>query len=143
MIPVLVEHVGCGCCFLLYLMPMHMLVFANEIKIFRSMVKERLHDAMVSLIFMCGMTPLDLDDPCYDDLHCDPTLDCTTHIEADFYTCKIQFARVELCCHCAGEFESPVEMNTSLRATEGPYYVVLPICQACLENGFLYHCARG
>ena len=62
-------------------------------------------------------------------------MDCTTHIEADFYTSKVQLARVELCCHCAGEFESPVEINTSLRAPEGPYSVVLPICQACLLDG--------
>ena len=63
-------------------------------------------------------------------------MDCTTHIEADFYTTKIHLARVELCCHCAGEFEFPVEKNTSLRAPpEGPYFIGLPICQVCLENG--------
>ncbi len=68
------------------------------------MAKDRLHDAMDSSIFMCGMTPLDPDDPCYDIFHCDPSLDCTTHIEADLYTSKVQLLRVELCCHCAGEF---------------------------------------
>ena len=81
------------------------------------------------------MTPLDPDDPCYDIFHCHHSLDCTTHIEADLYTYKVQLARVELCCHYASEFESPVEMTTSLRAPEGPYCVVLPIYQVCLENG--------
>jgi hypothetical protein len=30
------------------------------------MVKDMLHDAMDSSIIVCGMTPLDPDDPCYD-----------------------------------------------------------------------------
>ena len=93
-----------------------------------------LHGAMDSSIFICGMTQLDPDDPCYVIFHCGPSLDCTTHIEADFYTSKVQLARVELCCHSAGEFESPEEINTYLRAPEDPYSLVLPFCNICLET---------
>ena len=81
------------------------------------------------------MAPLDPDDPIYDIFQCDPSLECNTHIEANFYTARIQPGRIELCCHCAGEFVSPVELNTNLKHREGPYSVVLPVCKACLENG--------
>ena len=74
-------------------------------------------------------------DPCYDVFHCDPSLDCNAHIEANFYTSKIQPTRVDLCCHCAGEFYSPVELSSSLKAPNGPYSVVLPACKMCLNNG--------
>jgi hypothetical protein len=43
--------------------------------------------------------------------------------------------RVELCCHCAGEFDSPVELNSFLKAPDGPYSVVLPSCKMCFVNG--------
>ena len=49
-----------------------------------SLVKDRLHDAMESSIFICGMAPLDPDDPCYGIFLCDTSLDCDTHVEADF-----------------------------------------------------------
>jgi hypothetical protein len=108
---------------------------AHELHMYRTMARDRLHDAMESPIFVCGMAPLDPDDPCYDVFHCDPSLDCNAHIEANFYTSKIQPTRVELCCHCAGEFDSPVELNSSLKAPDGPYSVVLPACKLCLNNG--------
>jgi hypothetical protein len=38
-----------------------------------SFVKDRLHDAMESSIFICGMAPLDPDDPCYG-------IFCATHL---------------------------------------------------------------
>ena len=53
------------------------------------MVKDGLHDAMDSSILTCGMTPQDPGDPFYDFFNCDPSLNCTTHIEAHFYTSKI------------------------------------------------------
>ena len=43
------------------------------------MARDRLHDAMESAIFVCGMAPLDPDDPFYDVFLCDPALDCNTH----------------------------------------------------------------
>jgi hypothetical protein len=33
---------------------------------------------------------MDPDDPCYDVFHCDPSMDCDTHVEADFYTSGVQ-----------------------------------------------------
>ncbi len=50
------------------------------------------------------------------------------------YTARIRPERIELCCHCVGEFNSPVELSTNLKQPEGPYSVVLPVCKACLEN---------
>ncbi len=41
-----------------------------------------------------------------------------------------------MCCHCAGVFDSPIELNSSLKAPIGPYSVVLPICKACLDDGY-------
>jgi hypothetical protein len=38
---------------------------------------------MESPIFICGMPPLDSDDPIYDIIHCDPSLNCNTHIEVE------------------------------------------------------------
>jgi len=43
--------------------------------------------------------------------------------------------RIELVCLCAGEFDSPVQLNSNLKAPEGPYSIVLPVCKVCLENG--------
>jgi hypothetical protein len=77
-----------------------------------------LRDATESAIFVCGMAPLDFDDPLYDIFQCDPSFSCDTHVEADFYTSRIMPERIELCCHCAGEFESPVELNSNLK--QGP-----------------------
>ena len=103
---------------------------------YHKMAKDRLHDAMESPIFMCGMSPLSPEDLCCDKFQCDPSLDCDTHIEANFYTSAIQRERLELCCHCAGVFfHSPVMMHPSLKAPAGPYYVVLPVCKECLDGG--------
>jgi hypothetical protein len=44
-----------------------------------------LRDAMESTIFVCGMAPLDTDDPTYVMFQRDPSLKCNTHIEADCY----------------------------------------------------------
>jgi len=92
-----------------------------------SYVKDRLHDAMESSIFICGMAPLDPDDPCYGIFECDISLDCETHVEADFYVSGIEPSRKEICCHCAGVCDSLVELNSYLKAPIGPYSVVLPI----------------
>jgi hypothetical protein len=99
------------------------------------MARGKLQDAMESPIYICGMAPLDPDDPCYEIFVCDTTLECDKHVEAEFYVSKIQPSRLELCCYCAGVFNSPIELNTSLKAPEGPYSVVLPICKACMESG--------
>ncbi len=39
---------------------------------YRAMVKDKLHNAMESTIYMCGMAALAHDDPCYDMFQCDP-----------------------------------------------------------------------
>ena len=31
--------------------------------------------------------------------------------------------------------DSPIEMNTDLKALEGPFSLVLPICKACIDSG--------
>ena len=41
----------------------------------------------------------------------------------------------ELCCHCACVLDSPVVMNTHLKAPAGPYSIVLPICNVCIDSG--------
>ena len=108
----------------------------HQLHEYRAMVKDRLHDAMESTIFMCGMAALDFDYPCYDILLCDPSLECDTIVEPEFYVSRIQSRRMGLCCHCAGTLpDSPIEMNSHLKAPEGPYSVVLPICKACMDSG--------
>ncbi len=42
------------------------LVTKEEITNYRAVAKDRLRDAMESTIFVCGMAPLDTDDPMYD-----------------------------------------------------------------------------
>ena len=39
---------------------------------YQKMAQDRLHYAMESPIFMCGMSPLSPEDPCYDVFQCDP-----------------------------------------------------------------------
>jgi len=56
-------------------------------------------------------------------------------VEAEFYVSGIEPSRKELCCHCAGVCDSPIELNSFLKAPIGPYSVVLPICKACLDDG--------
>jgi hypothetical protein len=53
-----------------------------------------LQDALESPIYICGMAPLDLDDPCYEIFLCDTTLDCDKHVESEFYVSKVQPTRV-------------------------------------------------
>ncbi len=101
-----------------------------------SFVKYRLHDAMESSIFICSMDPLDPDDPCYGIFQCDTSLDCDTHVVADFYVSGIEQSRKEMCCLCAGVCDSPIELNSSLKALFGPYLAVLLICKACLDDGY-------
>jgi len=91
------------------------------------------------------MTTLDHDDPCYDMFQCDPSLECDSHVESEFYVSRIHPDRVVLCCHCAGTMlDSPVELHTHLKAPEGSYRIVLPICKACLNSGchIIVHHAR-
>jgi len=64
-----------------------------------------------------------------------PSLDCDAHIESGFYTYEIQPTRIEIYCHCVDKYDSPVELNTALKAPDGPYSVVLPVCEECLANG--------
>ncbi len=54
-----------------------------------SMVKGRLQDAIESPIFICGMAPLDPDDPCHELFFCDTSLDCDSHVEAEFYVSRV------------------------------------------------------
>ena len=56
-------------------------VTAREVQEFRAMLKDKLHDATESDIYMCGMTALNHDDPCYDMFHCDPSLECNSHVD--------------------------------------------------------------
>ena len=83
---------------------------------------------------MCGIAPLDPDDPNFDAFQCEPTLDRDAHIESKFYTSKIQPTRVKICCHFAGKYDSTVELNTDLNTMDVPYSVVLTICEECLAN---------
>ena len=110
-------------------------VTPEEVRQYMAMARGKLQDATESPIYICGMAPLDPDDPCFDIFLCDTTLDCDTHVEAEFYVSKIHPSRLELCCYCAGVFNSSIELNTSLKAPEGPYSLVLPICKACMESG--------
>jgi len=107
----------------------------EDIHDYRRWTKDRLHDAMESSIFICGITPLDFGESIYDIFCCDPSLDCNTHIEGDFYTSRIKAERIELRCHCVGEFNSRVELNSNLKYPECPYSVVLPVYKVCLQNG--------
>ena len=106
----------------------------TELKQYKDIAKDMLVDATESGIYMCGMVPIDLDDPFFDIFQCDPTFSCDSHIELEFYTSKIQPSRVTICCHCACKYDSPVELHTSLNAPDGPYSIVLPICEQCLAN---------
>ncbi len=107
----------------------------QELKHYQALAKGRLDDAVESHIFICGMAPLDSDEPFHDIFLCDPSLDCDTHIEPEFYVSRIVPTRLELCCHCTGVFELPIDLNIHLKAPEGPYSVVLPICKACIDGG--------
>ena len=61
-------------------------VIPQQVHEYRIMVKDKLTDAIESTIYMCGMVVLDLDAPCFDIFHCEPSLaECDTHVESDFY----------------------------------------------------------
>jgi len=47
----------------------------------------------------------------------------------------VQPSRLELCCHCAGVLDTRIVLKTHLKAPAGPYSVVLPICNACIDSG--------
>ena len=92
-------------------------ITSQHVHLYRAMVKDRLHDAIHITIYMCGVTDLDQDDPCYAVFHCDPSLERDTHLESDFFVSRIQPDRMVLCCHCAGTMHnSLVELHTHLKA---------------------------
>ena len=88
-----------------------------------SFVKDRLHDAMDSSIFICGLDPLDPDDPCYGIFQRDISLDCETHVEAVFYVSGIEPSRNDICCHWAGVCDSRIELNSS--PSQSPHWTIL------------------
>ena len=51
------------------------------------------------------------------------------------YTSKIQPHRIDICRHCAGAKDSLVTLNAYLKAHEGPYSIVSPICENCIAMG--------
>jgi hypothetical protein len=69
---------------------------------YQVMVKDMLHDATESSIYMCGMVVVDIDDPCYSIYNCDFSLECDTLLDLEFYISRIQPRPTVLCCHCAG-----------------------------------------
>ena len=82
------------------------------------------------------MAALDFYDPCYEILLCNPSLECDTIVEPEFCASIIQLERMVLCCHCVGTLpDSPIEMNSHLKAPKGPYSIVLPICKVCIDSG--------
>ncbi len=101
-------------------------VTTEDVRQYISMARGRLKDAMEFSICIYGMDSLDLDDPCYDICVCDTSLDCDTHVEAEFDVSKIQPIHLELYCYCAEVFNSPIDLNIPLKAPEGPYSVMLP-----------------
>ena len=48
----------------------------QSVKQYQATAKARLNDVTISLIYMCGMAPLDPDDLIYDVFLADPSLDC-------------------------------------------------------------------
>jgi hypothetical protein len=82
--------------------------------------KDVLRDDAESTIFVCSVAPADIDDPLYDIFPCNSSLDCDTHVEADFFASRIMNECIEFCCHCAGKFESPVELISNLKARKVP-----------------------
>ena len=93
------------------------LVTSQQVHEYRAIVKDKFHDAMDSTIYVCGMTALDHDDPCYDMFYCDPSLECDSHVESDFCISRIQPKRLVLCFHCTGNIlDSLVELHTHLKA---------------------------
>jgi len=99
---------------------------SKQVHEYRAMVKDRLNGVMESIIFMCGMVALDLDNMWNALFHCEPSLECDTHGKSEFYVSRIQLERVVLCCHYTGTMPAfLIELNTHLNAPKGSYFVVL------------------
>ena len=87
----------------------------EDVHQYQAQAKARLIDAMVSSFLMCGMASLDSDDPFYDIFLADPSLDCDKHIEAEFYVSRIEPARLKMCYHYVGLYDSPIDLNNLLK----------------------------
>jgi hypothetical protein len=61
----------------------------EEVHQYMTMAKGTLIDAMESSISICDMAPSDHDDPCYNIFLCDPSQDCDSPLEPEFYVSKI------------------------------------------------------
>jgi hypothetical protein len=85
-----------------------------EVKRYITMAKDRLQDAIENTLFICGMAPLDPDNPCYDIFKRDPSMDCDTHVESEYYASKIMPQDIPMCCQCAGTSESPIAKHSHL-----------------------------
>ena len=117
------------------------LIPTQQVHQYHATVRDRLQDAIDSPILTCGMAPLDHDDPCFSLFHCNPSLECDTHVESKFYTSRIEQTRMEMCCHCAGTMlDFPIDLHPSQGAWRAVLHSVADM-QDLHRQRFPYYCS--
>jgi hypothetical protein len=103
--------------------------------------EQALEDGVNSDLYICGMQPLEEGKPCHEIFQCDPGLECSTPMYADFYNISRPFMASSdfirdplLCSICAVTSHDAVggQIHVDLKTV---YTNVLPICDTCKRKG--------
>ena len=103
----------------------------------RYIAEQALEDGVNSDLYICGLQPLEEGRPCHDIFQCDPGLECSTPVEADFYNisrpfmASSDFIRYPLLCSICVGTSHDAEGGQILVDLKIVYTNVLPICATC------------
>ena len=109
----------------------------EEIKACREYAVEQLEVAMGNPIYICGMQPLEPDNPMHKLIISRDGLECHDHVEFDYYSHpyhNAEWFKATICAYCAGSSGHDGVVDEHLREE---WKSLLPVCQACRDDGAL------
>ena len=109
---------------------------SQAIRLCREYAMEKLAEAQVNALFVCGMQPFDGDDLMYGVIVTRDGLECHHAMEFEYYHVKIvaSWFHANLCAYCAGSSGSDGVIDEDLTRE---WKSVLPVCPTCRADGAL------
>jgi hypothetical protein len=108
----------------------------HEVQACMAMAAAAVKEATEGELYICGAQPLSEDHPFHDVFYCYNHLECSTHVEPQFYkkggksTTSSIWSIHDMCSICAGTNDQPGQVDDSLN-----FSTVLPVCSVCLSQG--------
>ena len=109
----------------------------EEIKACREYAMHPLEAAMESDLYICGMQPLEPDNPMHKQIIARDGLECHDPVEFEYYNHpyhNAEWFKATMCAYCAGSSGHEGFIDEHLR---GEWKSLLPVCQACRAKGAL------